>query len=161
MEWENANFLPSEKNRILIQMYITFYDWYMLSRTIERNFHAFITLENILRRGWGQNLFMKAERIKSKQCVSPSSPSSSSSAFYSLYVSERQAFATLITFDKKKLFRRFSKSSSQNKKFIQSWFSFLVNIVNVQKHWKRKKLSATETSPTSAQLNFKWPWCSF
>ena len=73
----------------------------MLSRTIERNFHAFITLENILRRGWGQNLFMKAERIKSKQCVSPSSPSS---AFYSLYVSERQAFAILTSFDKKKTF---------------------------------------------------------
>ena len=85
----------------------------MLSRTIERNFHAFITLENILRRGWGQNLFMKAERIKSKQCVSPSSPSSPSSAFYSLYVSERQAFdkkKTLFT----KIFRRFSKSPSQN-----------------------------------------------
>ena len=76
----------------------------MLSRTIERNFHAFITLENILRRGWGQNLFMKAERIKSKQCVSPSSPSSPYSAFYSLYVSERQAFAILTSFDKKKNF---------------------------------------------------------
>ena len=45
-------FPKSKENRILIQIYITFYDWYMLSRTIERNFHAFITLENISRWDW-------------------------------------------------------------------------------------------------------------
>ena len=96
----------------------------MLSRTIERNFHAFITLENILRRGWGQNLFMKADRIKSKQCVSPSSPSSSSSAFYSLYVSERQAFATLITFDKKNFLEDFQNHPAKTRNPFNHGFHF-------------------------------------